>query len=68
MNKKFWEELIPYFPLYDTDRIENETFNNYSIVACVFVVALTFLPSRCLATVRGYFTEQLPSSGKGIHI
>jgi hypothetical protein len=33
-NKKFWEELITYFPLYDTDRIENEAFNN-SIVACI---------------------------------
>jgi hypothetical protein len=23
MNKKFWEELIAYFPLYDTGHIEN---------------------------------------------
>jgi hypothetical protein len=31
--KKFWEEVIAYFPWYDTDRIENDAFNNSSIVA-----------------------------------
>jgi hypothetical protein len=51
--KKFWGELIAYFPWYDTDRRENEASNN-SIVACVFVAALNFfLSSRCLATVKG---------------
>jgi hypothetical protein len=40
--------------LYDTDRIENDASNNSSIVACVFVVAITFLPSRCLAAIGGY--------------
>jgi hypothetical protein len=54
LNKKFWEELIPYFPWYDTDRIENDASNNSSIVACVFVATVTFSPSRCLATIRGY--------------
>jgi hypothetical protein len=49
-NKKFWEELIAYFPWYDTGYIENDASNNSSIVACVFVTAVTFLPSRCLAT------------------
>jgi hypothetical protein len=34
-DKKFWEELIAYFPWYDTDRIENDVSNNSSIVACV---------------------------------
>jgi hypothetical protein len=53
-NKKLWEELIAYFPSYDTDRIENDVSNNYSIVACVFVTAVTFLLSRCLATIGGY--------------
>jgi hypothetical protein len=48
-NKKFCEELIAYFPWYDTGRIENVS-NNSSIVACVLVTAVTFLPSRCLAT------------------
>jgi hypothetical protein len=35
------------------ERIEN-TFNNYAIVAGIFVVAVTFLPSRCLATIVRY--------------
>jgi hypothetical protein len=36
------------------DHIENDVSNNSSIVACVFVTAITFLPSHCLATIRGY--------------
>jgi hypothetical protein len=56
-NKEFWEELIAYFPWYDTGDFENDASNNSSIVACVFVTAVTFLPSRCLATIR----EILPS-------
>jgi hypothetical protein len=54
-DKKFWEELIAYFPGYDTDHIGNEASNNSSIVACLFVTAVMFLPSRCLATIGGYF-------------
>jgi hypothetical protein len=54
INKKFWEEQIAYFPWYDTDRIENDVFNNSSIVACVFITVVTFLPSRCLPTTGGY--------------
>jgi hypothetical protein len=53
-NKKFWEELIVYFPWYDTDHIENDVSNNSSIVACVFVTMVTFLPSRCLAMIGGF--------------
>jgi hypothetical protein len=53
-NKKLWEELIAYFPWYDTDRIENDVSNNSSIAACVFITALTFLLSRCLATIREF--------------
>jgi hypothetical protein len=30
-NKKFWEELIAYFPWYDTGHIENDASNNSSI-------------------------------------
>jgi hypothetical protein len=56
-NKKFWEELIAYFPWYDTDPIENDVSNNSSIVACVFVTAVTFLPSSCLETLGGYTTD-----------
>jgi hypothetical protein len=32
------------------DRIENDTFSNSSVVACVFVAAVTFLSNRCLVT------------------
>jgi hypothetical protein len=44
----------PTFLWYDTDRIENNESNNSSIVMCVFVAAVTFLPSRCLTMIRGY--------------
>jgi hypothetical protein len=53
-NKTFWEELIAYFPWYDTGHIENAS-NNSSIFACVFVTAVTFLPSRCLATIGNFY-------------
>jgi hypothetical protein len=67
--KKFWEELVAYFPSYDSGRIDNDVSNNSSIATCVFVTAVTFLPSHCLATVRGYFyrTKPLPSNDRGIH-
>jgi hypothetical protein len=58
INKKFWEQLIVYFPRYDTDRIENDVSNNSSIVAFVFVTAVTFLPSRCVATIRGFLPNR----------
>jgi hypothetical protein len=35
---------------YDTDRIENTASNSSSVVACVFVVAGTCLPSRSRKT------------------
>jgi hypothetical protein len=50
-NKKFWEELIAYFPRHDIERIENDASSNSSIVACVFVAAVTFLVSSCLVKV-----------------
>jgi hypothetical protein len=52
-KEKFWEELIAYFPSYDTGRIENVS-NNSSVVACVFVAAVTFLPSRYLTMTSGF--------------
>jgi hypothetical protein len=64
-NKNFWEELIAYFPWYDTGHVENDASNNSSIVAYVFVNAGTFLPSRCLQTTGGTLTEPLPSNDKG---
>jgi hypothetical protein len=42
------KNLSPVFLRYDTGRIENDASNNSSIVACVFVAAVTFLPSHCL--------------------
>jgi hypothetical protein len=50
---KFREELIVYFPWYDKHRTENDTSINSSIVACIFVAAVTFI------------TEQLPSNERG---
>jgi hypothetical protein len=75
--KKFWDELIAYFPWYDMGHIENDASSNSSIVVCVFVTMVMFLlsrclaiirgflPSRCLAIIRGFFTELLPSNDKG---
>jgi hypothetical protein len=57
-NSKFWEELIACFPWYDTGHIENDASNNYSIVACIFVTAVTFLPCRCLATIGGFLPSR----------
>jgi hypothetical protein len=50
ISNKFWEELIAYFPCY----IENNASNNSSIIAGVFVTAVTFPPSHCLATIGGF--------------
>jgi hypothetical protein len=57
-KNKFWEELIAYFPRYDTGHIENDASNSSSIVACVFVTAVTFLPSRYLATIGGFLPSR----------
>jgi hypothetical protein len=57
-NKEFWEELIAYFPWYDTDLIENDVSNNSSIAACVFVTAGTFLLNRCIATIEGFLPNR----------
>jgi hypothetical protein len=57
-NKKFWEELIAHFPSYDTGHTENEASNHSSIFACVFVTAVTFLPSHCLATMGGFLPSR----------
>jgi hypothetical protein len=53
-KNKFWEDLSTYFPWYDTGHIENHTSNNSFTVVCVFVTAVTFLPSRCLVTTEWY--------------
>jgi hypothetical protein len=51
--KKFWEELIAYILSHEMDRIENDGSKNPSTVACIFVAAVTFLPSLCLAVIGG---------------
>jgi hypothetical protein len=43
MNKNFWEGLLFYLPLNDTDRIENDAYN-CSIVTCALFVLGTCLP------------------------
>jgi hypothetical protein len=53
-NKKFWEEIIAYFPSYVPDQIENDASKN-SIVACI----------HCRGKV---FTDPLPSTDRGIHV
>jgi hypothetical protein len=58
MSKKFWEELMAYFPRYDTDHIENDVSNNSSIVAYVFVTAVTFLLSSYLATIGKFLPNR----------
>jgi hypothetical protein len=48
INKKFWEELIAYFPL-----IRHGSHRKLCLQQS-FVAAETCLPSRCLATIGGY--------------
>jgi hypothetical protein len=62
VNKKFWEELTAYFPWCNTGRIENNESNNRFSVSCVFIAAVTFLTSRCLAKDREISAEPLPSN------
>jgi hypothetical protein len=67
IHKKFWEELIAYFPWYDTGHIENDASNNSSIVACICYrgkVSTEPLPSNDW----GIFIELLPSKDRGIFI
>jgi hypothetical protein len=40
-----------YFPSYDMDCIENDTFSNSSTVACIFIAVVMFTPSCYLATM-----------------
>jgi hypothetical protein len=63
-NNKFWEELISYFPWYDAGHIENESSNN-SIVACVFITVVTFLPSHCLEKIGGFIPSHYLAMIKG---
>jgi hypothetical protein len=53
LNSNFWEELIAFFPWYDMEHTVKDAPNNSSFVSCIFVVAVTFLSSRCLAPKGG---------------
>jgi hypothetical protein len=48
------EELIAYVPLIRHGPHRKRRFQQFSIVACVFVAAVKFLLSRCLVTLRWY--------------
>jgi hypothetical protein len=37
--------------------IENDPFNNFSVVAGVSVAAVIFLPSRCLGKIEDTYTD-----------
>jgi hypothetical protein len=67
-NKKFWEELIAYFPWYDTGRIENEAseqfFYCWMCIRCRGKVFTEPLPNND----RENFTEPLPSNDRGTYI
>jgi hypothetical protein len=56
-----------YFPWYDTGHTENDASNNSSIVACLFVTTVTFLPSSCLVTIGGFLTSRCLATIGGIH-
>jgi hypothetical protein len=53
-NRSSWKNSSTTFLLYDTDRMWKDVCNNYFIVACIFLVALSSLRSRCLSTVIVY--------------
>jgi hypothetical protein len=60
-RNKFWEEHIAYFPIIRHGLIENDAFNNSSVVACIFIVAEKCISSRCLANIRGYTGDRVIS-------
>jgi hypothetical protein len=47
------------------NRTQNDASNNFSVAAYELVAAVTFLPSRCLATIGEIFTEPLSSNERG---
>jgi hypothetical protein len=60
------QKLIAYFSWYNTGNIENDASNNSSIVACVFVTAVTFLPSRCLANQIRWTSQKLQEDYRSV--
>jgi hypothetical protein len=54
-NKKFWEELIAHFPLYDKNRLENDASKNSYIIACVFdICGLVVRVPGCRSRGHGF--------------
>jgi hypothetical protein len=51
--KKFWEQLIAYFPWDDTGHIETDASTNSSVAACIFVTAVTYL-AALTEVLRGF--------------
>jgi hypothetical protein len=49
----------------DMGHIENDASNNSSIVPCVVVTAVTFLPSRCVATIRDFLSSRCQATTGG---
>jgi hypothetical protein len=60
---------MPDFLTNDTDRIETDSPNKSSTVACLFSTAVTFLTRRFLAKARRY-TQRLMEEfmGKGVQM
>jgi hypothetical protein len=44
-------ELNAWFPSYNTYLVENDASNKFSVVVCVYVAAVTFLPAPSIATI-----------------
>jgi hypothetical protein len=57
---------MTYFPSYDTGHIENYASNNYSILASVFVTAVMFLPSRCVAKIGEFLPSRCLAAIRGL--
>jgi hypothetical protein len=49
-NKKFCEEIIAHFPWYDTG-LHRKRRVQQLYFSCIFIAAVAFLPSRCLAAI-----------------
>jgi hypothetical protein len=54
ISKKFWEELIAYFPSYDKDHIDDNTCIQQFFYSCVFVAMVMTLPNFFLPRMGGY--------------
>jgi hypothetical protein len=67
LNKKFWEELIAYFPWYDMGHIEKRRVQQFCCCMCICYrsnVSSEPLPSND----KGMFNEPLHSNDRGIRI